>query len=176
MAAAAARRRGADAERLFKAGDRAARREIPRYDTGAWSLYASGGAESDLGYHRLVRDFLQSLCDRTKSGAYCGRAKTFDRYLHERTRVGLGGLGGVRLGTDASVRFTLSKLSCVTLRVRRGDKLVHVRKIVLPRGLRSLAYRPTRAGRYTVEVQAVDLLNHYTRVERSLTVKPRRRR
>ena len=46
------------AQRLFKTGDRAARREIPRYDTGAWSLYASGGAESDLGYHRLVRDFL----------------------------------------------------------------------------------------------------------------------
>ena len=55
------------AQRLFRTGDRAARREIPRYDTGAWSLYASGGSESDLGYHRLVRDFLQSLCDRTKT-------------------------------------------------------------------------------------------------------------
>ena len=31
-------------------------------------------------------------------------------------------------------------------------------------------------GRYTVQVQAVDLLNHYTRVERPLTVKPRKRR
>ena len=83
----------ARAQRLFATGDRAARREIPRYDTGAWSLYASGGAESDLGYHRLVRDFLQSLCERTKARAYCGRAKSFDRYLHERTRVGFGGVG-----------------------------------------------------------------------------------
>jgi len=163
------------AERLFKAGDRAARREIPRHDTGAWSLYASPGAESDLGYHRLVRDFLQSLCERTRTGAYCRRAKTFDRYLHERTRVGFGGIGAVRLGADANVRFTLSKLSCVTLRVRRGDKLVHVRKLVLPRGLRGLTYHPTRAGRYRVEVQAVDLLNHHTRVRRPLTVKPRKR-
>ncbi|MEO8687033.1 MAG: D-glucuronyl C5-epimerase family protein [Solirubrobacteraceae bacterium] len=163
------------ATRLFKTGDRAARREIPRYDTGAWSLYSSGGAESDLGYHRLVRDFLQSLCDRTKAGAYCGRAKRFDRYLHERTRVGFGAVGAVRLGADANVRFTLSKLSCVTLRVRRGGKLVHVRKLVMPRGLRGLTYHPTRAGRYRVEVQAVDLLNHYTRVERPLTVRPRRR-
>ena len=162
------------AERLFRTGDRAARREIPGYDTGAWSLYASGGAESDLGYHRLVRDFLQSLCDRTKTRAYCGRAKRFDRYLHERTRVDFGGVGAVRLGGDANVRFTLSKLSCVTLRVRRGAKLVHVRKLVLPRGLRGLSYHPTRAGRYTVEVQAVDLLNHYTRVEHSLLVKPRK--
>jgi len=164
------------AERLFRTGDRAARREIAGYDTGAWSLYASGGAESDLGYHRLVRDFLQSLCDRTQTGAYCGRAKRFDRYLHERTRVEFRGVGAVRLGADANVRFTLSKLSCVTLRVRRGDKLVHVRKLVLPRGLRGLSYHPTRAGRYRVEVQAVDLLNHYTRVERPLQVKPRKGR
>jgi hypothetical protein len=162
------------AERLFKTGDRAARREIPRYDTGAWSLYASGGSESDLGYHRLVRDFLQSLCDRTKAAAYCGRAKRFDRYLHERTRVGFGGVGAVRLGADANVRFTLSKLSCVTLRVRRDAKLVHVRTLVMPRGLRGLTYHPTRTGHYTVEVQAVDLLNHYTRVTRSLLVKKKR--
>jgi hypothetical protein len=162
------------AERLFKTGDRAARREIPRYDTGAWSLYASGGAESDLGYHRLVREFLQSLCDRTGARAYCGRARRFDRYLHERTRVGFGGVGTVRLGADANVRFTLSKLSCVTLRVRRGEKLVHVRKLVMPHGLRGLTYHPTRRGRYSVEIQVVDLLNHYTRVTRPLLVKRRR--
>ena len=57
-----------------------------------------------------------------------------------------------------------------------ASKLVHVRKLVLPRGLRSLTYAPPRAGRYTVQVQAVDLLNHYTRVERPLVVKPRKRR
>ena len=163
------------ARRLFRDGDRAARREIPRYDTGAWSLYAAGGNESDLGYHRLVRDFLQSLCDRTGTAAYCGRAKRFDRYLHERTRVGFGGVGAVRLGGEASIRFTLSKLSCVTVRVRRGAELVQVRKLVMPRGLRALTYRPARAGRYRVQVQAVDLLNHYTRVERPLVVKRRAR-
>ena len=164
------------AQRLFSAGDRAARREIPRYDTGAWSLYSLGGAESDLGYHRLVRDFLQSLCERTKARAYCGRARRFDRYLHEHTRVGFGSVGAVRLGADANIRFTLSKLSCVTLRVRRAGRLVHVRKLVMPHGLRGLTYHPTRAGTYTVQVQAVDLLNHYTRVERAFEVKPRRGR
>ena len=74
-------------------------------------------------------------------------------------------------GSVASVRFTLSKLSCVTVRIRRGGKLVHVRKLVLPRGLRGLTYAPPRRGRYTVQVQAVDLLNHYTRVERPLVVR-----
>jgi hypothetical protein len=80
----------------------------------------------------------------------------------------------VRAGRTATVRFTLSKLSCVTLRVRRGGRLVHVRKLVLPRGLRTLTYSPPRAGRYSVQVQAVDLLNHYTRVERPLVVRRRR--
>jgi hypothetical protein len=64
----------------------------------------------------------------------------------------------------------------VTVRVRRTGRLVHVSKLVMPHGLRSLAYRPARKGRYTVQVQAVDLLNHYTRVERALLVAPRRHR
>ena len=41
-------------------------RRCPGADTGAWSRYSAGGAESDLGYHRLVRDFLRSMCERTK--------------------------------------------------------------------------------------------------------------
>ena len=64
----------------------------------------------------------------------------------------------------------------MTVRVRRGAKLVHVRKLVMPHGLRGLTYAPPRRGRYTVQVQAVDLLNHYTRVERPLIVKPRKAR
>jgi hypothetical protein len=164
------------AQRLFRDGDRAARREISRYDTGAWSLYSLGGNESDLGYHRLVRDFLVSLCERTNASGYCAPAKRFERYLHERTRVGFSGVGSVRAGRVASIRFTLSKLSCVTLRVRRGERLVHVRKLVMPRGLRTLTYAPRRRGRYSVQVQAVDLLNHYTRVERRLVVRPRKAR
>ena len=164
------------ARRLFRDGDRAARREISRYDTGAWSLYSLGGNESDLGYHRLVRDFLVSLCDRTNASGYCSPAKRFDRYLHERTRVGFRAVGSIRLGGEADIRFTLSKLSCVTLRVRRGPRLVHVRKLVMPHGLRGLTYRPPRRGSYTVQVQAVDLLNHYTRVERPLVVRPRKAR
>ena len=50
-----------EAQKLFRAGDRAARREVAAFDTGAWSLYSLGCNESDLGYHRLVRDFLARL-------------------------------------------------------------------------------------------------------------------
>jgi hypothetical protein len=80
------------------------------------------------------------------------------------------------VGGEANIRFTLSKLSCVTVRVRRGARLVHVRKLVLPHGLRGLTYAPPRRGRYTIQVQAVDLLNHYTRVRRTLVVRPRKAR
>ena len=52
-----------------------------RADTGAWSLYQLGGAESDLGYHTLLRDFLSNLCDRTATDVYCETAAAFARDL-----------------------------------------------------------------------------------------------
>lgn len=54
-------------QRLFEEGDVEARSEVPRYDTGAWSLYDQS-SESDLGYHELLTEFLQNLCGRTKGG------------------------------------------------------------------------------------------------------------
>jgi len=67
---------------LFAAGDRAARRAVPRYDTGRWSLYSLGRRTvSDVGYHRLVRDFLRGLCTRTRGPVYCATADRFTRYL-----------------------------------------------------------------------------------------------
>jgi hypothetical protein len=53
--------------RLFEAGDAEARLEVPRYDTGAWSLYDQFG-ESSLSYHELLTEFLQHLCQRTRKG------------------------------------------------------------------------------------------------------------
>jgi D-glucuronyl C5-epimerase-like protein len=52
---------------LFEAGDAEARAEVPRYDTGGWSLYDQFG-ESDLSYHELLTEFLQHLCERTRKG------------------------------------------------------------------------------------------------------------
>lgn len=52
-----------DGRALFAAGEAQLRTEVPRYDTGAWSMY-SQARESDLGYHKLLRDFLRNLCGR----------------------------------------------------------------------------------------------------------------
>jgi hypothetical protein len=53
---------------LFAAGQAEAQLEVPRYDTGAWSLYDLS-SESDLSYHTLLRDFLGHLCDRLQAPA-----------------------------------------------------------------------------------------------------------
>jgi D-glucuronyl C5-epimerase C-terminus len=52
---------------LFEEGDADARAEVPHYDTGAWSRYDQH-TESDLGYHELLAEFLQDLCDRVNQG------------------------------------------------------------------------------------------------------------
>jgi hypothetical protein len=52
---------------LFEAGDAEERVRTPLYDTGAWSMYDQFG-ESDLNYHELLTEFLQHLCERTRSG------------------------------------------------------------------------------------------------------------
>jgi hypothetical protein len=152
------------ARELFASGERQARREVPAADTGAWSRYSAGGAESDLGYHRLVRDFLRSMCERTKGSVYCATAERFTSYLRERAGVRFLPGSGARARRGAVTRFFLTKISCVTLKVSRNGRRVATVTRVLGRGARSLGWVPPRSGSYRVEVQARDLMNHYTRV------------
>ena len=49
--------------RLYLDGVRRARVEIRSADTGSWSLYQPGVA-SDMGYHKVLRDFTRGLCSR----------------------------------------------------------------------------------------------------------------
>lgn len=70
-------------KRLFALGDAEARAEVPRYDTGSWSLYQPG-VRSSLDYHRLVTQFLQQLCSRTQARVYCRTAGRFQSYLTAR--------------------------------------------------------------------------------------------
>ncbi len=52
---------------LFETGDAEARAITPSYNTGAWSKYDQY-TESNLNYHELLTEFLQSLCTRTDQG------------------------------------------------------------------------------------------------------------
>jgi hypothetical protein len=70
------------AQVLFNAGNVAALRELPRYDTGKWAYYSLPGKEqSTYGYMSLVTGFLDGLCQRIGDPTYCSFAKRWHRYL-----------------------------------------------------------------------------------------------
>jgi hypothetical protein len=145
----------ARAKRLFRAGDRAARREVPDFDTGAWSLYSARGAESTLNYHSLTGTFLGGLCDRVKAKVYCRASARFSRYEREPTRITLSRLRGIHAKRTATVRFTLSKVSSVRVRVWGTRGMSVSRDFArLPRGTHSFAWAPPGRGRYRVRIEA----------------------
>jgi hypothetical protein len=100
--------------RLWLDGERQARLEVRRADTGSWSLYQPGRL-SDIGYHKVLRDFVRRLCDRLNAdrqrevtelravkgpgavleslstfpdpGPYCLATQNFNRYLYSRLRA-----------------------------------------------------------------------------------------
>ena len=159
---------------LFRAGDRAARREIARYDTGAWSRYSQGGAESTSSYHRLVRDFARNLCQRTKTSTYCRTSKRFTSYLTQKPKVGYSGPARVRARgakTRVPIRFSLNKVSCVTITVRDSGGAQRYRAVLkLSRGGRSILWKPPGRGEFKVTVDALDLARNRTVVERTVRV------
>jgi hypothetical protein len=167
------------ARALFEDGERRARREVPTYDTGAWSLYSRGTVkrESDLGYHTLLRDFLTSLCNRTAEVTYCGARDHFTAYLDLPPAVEVlpRELRGGRYGY---IPLTLSKISNLTLRIERRDRLVHSRYVgTLGFGRRSLGWEvPKKAGEYTVELIARDLAGNAATEVAPVEVLPPRKR
>jgi hypothetical protein len=64
---------------LFNAGNAEAQNELPSFDTGSWSLYQPGVADS-MSYHQLVTGFLQQLCSLTHASIYCTTASHFQAY------------------------------------------------------------------------------------------------
>ncbi len=150
----------ADAQKLFVEGDVAAKREVPRFDTGSWSLYSRGGPshdESNLNYHQALTDFLTSLCDRTDEAVYCDTVQHFDRYEKENPEVALV-TQRLRGGRTGFLRFRLSKISRVNVQMRRSGKLVLSYGATLGYGTRAITVKPPRrAGSYDVRISATDL-------------------
>jgi hypothetical protein len=142
------------ARRLFRRGDRAARIAVRAYDTGAWSLYSARGRESTLPYHQLVGVFLGNLCDRTRAAVYCRAHARFVRYEHEPPRIGIAPLRRLRARRPVQVRFSLSKLARVDVRVtgRRGTSLSEA--LSLPYGRHQVVWTPPRRGTFRLLIEA----------------------
>jgi hypothetical protein len=158
------------AQTVYNLGNIAAQHELPRFDTGAWSLYAQDGAESTLNYHELVTGFLGSLCTRTANPAYCAAQTRFTAYLHQPPRVAISFGGPRRPRRTMTVRVALSKVSTVALRVRRGSRVILARDVMLPSGTHGFRLKPSRRGALTVTVEARDLAGNAASAGRTVRV------
>ena len=171
----------ARAAELFAAGDRTARKEVPTFDTGAWSYYSRGAItrESDLSYHTLLRDFLTGLCDRTQEPVYCDAELHFTTYLEVPPELAVR-TTRLRGGKAGTLKFSLSKISRTTVRVTApdGESVLSVAAGTVGRGTRTIAWTPPRkAGIYTVRVDATDLAGNAGSAEGQVEVlKPRKRK
>jgi D-glucuronyl C5-epimerase C-terminus len=153
---------------LFAAGDAEARAEVPRYDTGAWSLYQSG-LEDTLSYHLLVTGFLQQLCARTHAAVYCVTAQHFAGYLKTPPSLTLL-TARLRRRTPGMIRFRLSKDSHVGIVIMRGQQTLLATSAYFAYGVGAFAVPPLAPGSYTVRLAATDLAGNFTRIKGTLSV------
>ena len=134
---------------------------LPKFDTGAWTLYALGANESTLDYQRYVVSLLKRIGARNKDPFWTDYGNKFASYeevppalapLPAGPAVYPRPVDGWR--DNAQVRFTLSKVSRVTVQVGSAR-----RTLLVGRGQKSIEVYPGRVpeGTYPVKVHATDL-------------------
>jgi len=171
-------------QQLFEAGDAEARAEVPKYDTGAWSMYDQS-SESNLNYHELLAEFLEHLCERTNKGEpltpttgpiagddiYCTTAKRFREDLTTPPELELL-TTTVRTGERAGVQVKLSKIATVSMTITRNGKTVWANKATVEGGKpRLLWVTPSKPGSYEVAIKAIDLAGNEEVAGGSIEVK-----
>jgi hypothetical protein len=164
---------------LFASGEKELRHELPQFDTGAWSLYSKPGAESDLGYHKVLRDFLRGLCDRlTKAGGdpdptlYCRTAQGFTADLTTKPKLTLKAPEKKRAKTTATIRFTVDKVSTVTVTALRRGKPVFTTTARRGHGRHDVELKPSQPGPLTIRLGAVDLAGNAASEQTTMHVTP----
>ena len=157
----------ASAQALANALNASAQALLPRFDTGAWSLYSLSGAEAPLDYQRYVTLELRQLAARDPT--WSAAAARFVAYLRTppaltvsrqtpsvwpRPRDGY-------LDT-VPVSFRLSKIARVVLEVGSQRKILTV-----ARGAHTfyLDPGPLRPGQYDARLAATDLAANFGQVQ-----------
>jgi hypothetical protein len=69
-----------------------------------------------------------------------------------------------------TVRVTLSKISTVALRIRRGSRVILARDVTLRRGSHTFRLKPSRRGTLAVGVQARDPAGNAAAATRTVRV------
>jgi hypothetical protein len=166
---------------LFDQGDRIAQSRIGLYDTGAWSLYSRSrgrpGAEADLNYHTLNRDFARNLCKLTSVVVYCNAADRFTSYLREDPTLDPNSPAPApaRAGRGVRFYFTLSKVSRVGITVTGAGRTYLSTSASFPHGRRYFRWVPPRLRSertYDYRLLARDLAGNSASAEGTLRVKP----
>src|SRR4051812_31452647 len=143
---------------------------LPRFDTGAWSLYSLGGGEAPLNYHKYVVRLLNILAKRTLDPTLTTYAQRFSDDLREPPAVKVGGAPGAiypwphdGYRDAASFRVWVSKRSTVRLQ----DVANAGKPVILLRGWHDVAWSPGRlqAGTYTPNLRAVDVVGNASDTE-----------
>jgi hypothetical protein len=118
---------------------------LPRFDTGAWSLYALG-SESSLDYQRYVVSLLKRLATTTGEPIWRESAERFERYETEPPLVNPGPAPAAiyPLPEDghrdaAQIRLWVSKIGTATLLAGESRASFRVR-----RGWNTLEWRPSK--------------------------------
>jgi D-glucuronyl C5-epimerase C-terminus len=142
---------------LYRRAEPEARREIPASDVGDWSRYSYRGRESTGEYHELLRELLRSMCNRRLGALYCTYARRYRGYQTEPPEITFTGPGTITEGQLARLRFRLSKLSAVELKIYREGRLGLTRVATFRRGSGSFVWRPNSPGTYTVRLAAKEL-------------------
>jgi hypothetical protein len=147
----------ARALQLFSDAEPEARREVPASDVGDWSRYNYRGHESSRDYHELLREFLQSMCNRRLGGTYCTYASRYRGYQVDPPELLFTGPATATKNRYTRIRFTVSKLSAVELLVYKGERLAMRRLATFRRGAGSFLFRPRSTGFFTVRLAAKEL-------------------
>jgi D-glucuronyl C5-epimerase-like protein len=123
------------------------------FDTGAWSLYSLGGAESTLNYHVFDTNLLKRIAAQTRSPAWIARAGRFDRYLDEPPALSAAGPKRA-VKKEAQISIWISKMSRVSVTIAGSTSW-----LTFSRGSHTFFWdaRGRRAGRYSVRISATDL-------------------
>ena len=146
------------ATKLFADAEPEARREVPYSDVGDWSRYSFRGRESTAEYHELLREVLQGMGRRLGlTGPYCLRAIRYRGYQTDPPVLALKLPEQTQRKRVMRVRFSVSKLSVVELRIFKGRKLAFKKLATFRRGSRAFSWRPKSAGDYRVRIAAKEL-------------------
>jgi hypothetical protein len=149
-----------DAAALVDSAVAEARRLLPKFDTGAWSLYdrtpTRPGAESDLSYHQLFEGFLVKLCDKF-GDPFCTEGDNFARYETEPVAISSLKLKVQRKRKRVIASFTLSKRGSVRVALERSGRTVYSYSAGMTRGRHTLTWRLPKRGAYDLVVDATSL-------------------